>query len=100
METKLNTSPEFSPGQIVFLKSNPSTRGAIVEIISGTPEDSVKVFVNNNVQTFYASQLQLEVESEDESSRLTCDEFHAYLTAASNSLTCLINVIFTECCTN
>lgn len=81
METKLNTSTEFSPGQIVFLKSNPSTRGAIVEIISGTPEDSVRVFVNNNVQTFYASQLQPEVESEDEFPRLSCDEFHAYLTA-------------------
>lgn len=81
METKLNISAEFSPGQIVFLKSNPSTRGAIVEIISGTPEDSVKVFVNNKIHTFYASQLQPEVESEDESSRLSCDEFHAYLTA-------------------
>lgn len=81
METKLNTATEFSRGDMVFLKSNPSTRGAIVEIISGTPEDSVKVFVNNNIQTFYASQLQLEVESEDESPRLSCDEFHAYLTA-------------------
>jgi len=81
MEIKLNASTEFSPGQIVTLKSNPSVRGAIVEIISGTPEDSVKVFVDNNVQTFYASQLQVEVQGEDDSPRLSCDEFHAYLTA-------------------
>ncbi len=77
MEKKLNATP----GQIVTLKSNPSVRGAIVEIISGTPEDSVKVFVDNNVQTFYASQLQIEVQGEDDSPRLSCDEFHAYLTA-------------------
>ncbi|MXV76740.1 DEAD/DEAH box helicase [Candidatus Poribacteria bacterium] len=81
METKLNTSVNFSPGQIVFLKSNPSTRGAIVEIIPGTPEDSVRVFVNNSVQTFFASQLQIEVQVEEDSSRISCDEFHAYLTA-------------------
>ncbi len=81
METNANNSIEFSPGQIVFLKSNPSTRGAIVEIISGKPEDSVKVFVNNQVQTFFASQLMLEIQSEDDSPRFSCDEFHAYLTA-------------------
>lgn len=81
METNANNSVEFSPGQIVFLKSNPSTRGAIVEIIPGTPEDSVRVFVNNSVQTFFASQLQIEVQVEDSSHRISCDEFHAYLTA-------------------
>ena len=71
----------FLLGQIVFLKSNPSTRGAIVEIISGKPEDSIKVFVNNQVQTFFASQLMLEIQSEDDTPRFSCDEFHAYLTA-------------------
>lgn len=81
METKLNTSTEFSPGQIVVLKSDSSTRGAIVEIISGTPEDSVKVFVNNSVQTFFVSQLQIEEQDEHDSQHISCDEFHAYLTA-------------------
>ncbi len=81
METELNSSTVFSPGQIVFLKSNPSTRGAIVEIISGTPEDSVRVFVNNSVQTFYISQLQIEEQEEPDSQHIACDEFHAYLTA-------------------
>ena len=81
METKLKTSVNFSPGQIVFLKSDPSKRGAIVEIIPGTPEDSIKVFVNNDFQTFFASQLEIQVQVEEDSSRISCDEFHAHLTA-------------------
>ncbi len=81
METNDIKSIEFSPGQIVYLKSDPSIRGAIVEIISGNPVNSVKVFVNNKVQTFFASQLRLEVETEEESLQLSCEGFHAYLTA-------------------
>lgn len=75
-----NPSPEFAPGQIAFLKSNPSTRGAVVAVLPGTPEDRINVFVNGNIQTFYASQLQVEVQSHDSHS-FSCDEFHAYLTA-------------------
>ena len=75
-----NPSTEFVPGQIVFLKSNPSTRGAVVEVLSGNPENRINVFVDGNVQTFYASQLQIEVQSDD-SRTYSCDEFHAYLTA-------------------
>ena len=81
METNDDQFTEFSLGQIVYLKSNPSTPGAVVEIVPGTPEDSIKVLINNRVQTFFASQLQLELDSEEESQRLSCDEFHAYLTA-------------------
>ena len=81
METKLKTTVDFSPGQIVFLKSDPSKRGAIVEIIPGTPEDNIKVLVNNDFQTFFASQLEIEVQVEEDSSRISCDEFHAHLTA-------------------
>ena len=81
METELNTSTEFSPGQIVFLKSNPSTRGAVVAVLPGTPEDRINVFVDGEVKTYFASQLQVEIQSEDDSPRFSCDEFHAYLTA-------------------
>ena len=75
-----NPSSEFAPGQIVFLKSNPSTRGAVMAVLPGNPEDRINVFVDGNVQTFYASQLQVEIQSDD-SHRFSCDEFHAYLTA-------------------
>ncbi len=74
-----NPSPEFAPGQIVFLKADPSTRGAVVAVSPGTPEDRINVFVDGNVHTFYPSQLQLEVR--DDSRVFSCDEFHAYLTA-------------------
>ena len=81
METNVNQSTEFSPGQIVFLKSNPSTRGAVVAVLPGDPENKINVFVDGTVQSFFASQLQVEVQSKDDSPNLSCDEFHAYLTA-------------------
>ena len=79
MNNLLNPSQEFAPGQIVFLKADPSTRGAVVAILPGTPENRINVFVDGNVHTFYPSQLQLEVQ--DDSRVFSCDDFHAYLTA-------------------
>ena len=79
MNNPLNPSQEFAPGQIVFLKADPSTRGAVVAVLPGTPENRINVFVDGNVHTFYPSQLQLEVP--DESLAFSCDDFHAYLTA-------------------
>ena len=80
MNNTSNPSPEFAPGQIVFLKADPSTRGAVVAILPGTPENRINVFVNGSIQSFYPSQLQIEVQKDDSRS-LSCDEFHAYLTA-------------------
>ena len=79
MNMSRNPSLEFIPGQIVFLKADPSTRGAIVAVLPGTPENRINVFVDGNVHTFYPSQLQLEVQ--DDSRVFSCDDFHAYLTA-------------------
>lgn len=81
METNDNQSIDFSPGQIVCLKSNPSTRGAVVAVLPSTPENRINVFVDGEIQTFYASQLQPDIQSEDDTTRFSCDEFHAYLTA-------------------
>ena len=74
-----NPSSEFALGQIVFLKADPSTRGAVVAVLPGTPENRINVFVDGNVHTFYPSQLQLEIQ--DDSRVFSCDDFHAYLTA-------------------
>ena len=49
---------EFAQGQIVCLVSDPSIRGAVVEVLPGTTEDRIKVFVDGSIQTYYASQLQ------------------------------------------
>ena len=77
-----NLSTEFVPGQIVFLKSNPEIRGVVMSVSPGTPEDRINVFADGRPQTFYASQLQAEVEiNVDDSQHLSCDTFHAYLTA-------------------
>ena len=81
MDSRPNHSQEFSPGQIVALRSDPSVRGAVVSVTPATPENRVGVFVDGNVQTFYASQLQVETERDDELQNLTCDRFHAFLTA-------------------
>ncbi len=72
---------EFSPGQIVFLQSNPELKGAVVSVLPGGPEDRVRVFVNGNVQTYYASQLQADDQSDKDFQLLSQDRFHAYLTA-------------------
>ena len=74
-------SLEFSPGQIVFLKSDPSVRGAVVGVLPGTPENRFNVFIDGNIQPFYASQLQLDQQSGEDFQHLSRDEFHAYLTA-------------------
>lgn len=72
---------EFEPGQIVYLKSNPNIRGAIVTVLPGKPENRYKVFIENETQTYYGSQLKAEELRGEESHFLPCDQFHAYLTA-------------------
>ncbi|MEA3544567.1 MAG: SNF2-related protein, partial [Thermodesulfobacteriota bacterium] len=72
---------EFEPGQIVVVKSSPSSRGVVVSVLPGKPENRFNVFLDGQMQTFYASQIQLEDASEESAEVLSCDQFHAYLTA-------------------
>ena len=72
---------EVQLGQIVFVKSNPSNRGAVVAVLPGKPEKRFKVFIDGLTQTFYESQLQAEDQHEVKEKPLPCDQFHAYLTA-------------------
>lgn len=76
-----NHDDEFEPGQIVFIKSNPTIRGAVISVLPGKPENRFKVFVSNETKTYYASQLQVEDLRDDEVRSLPCEQFHAYLTA-------------------
>ena len=71
----------FVPGQIVVLKSDSSVKGAVVEVLPGEDESRVKVFVDGSVQTYYASQLQVEERPADGFQPLSRDLFHAHLTA-------------------
>ena len=72
---------EFNPGQPVLLKSDPSNTGAVLEVIPGEPENRVRVLLNGNSQTFYASQLETRDQKESTPRQITVDQFHAYLTA-------------------
>ena len=72
---------EFSPGQIVTLKADPAIQGAVIEVLPGQPENRIKVFVEGNIQTYYASQLDVEDSLDDETEYLSCEQFHAFLTA-------------------
>jgi len=76
-----NQAAEFELGQIVFLKSNPEIKGAIVSIIPGKPENRYGVFTDGQTQTFYASQLQREERKDNDFTILPCHKFHSYLTA-------------------
>lgn len=59
MNNTPNPSPKFTPGQIVFLKADPSVRGAVVTVVPGTPESRINVFADRKIQSFRASQLQI-----------------------------------------
>lgn len=71
----------LEPGQIVFLKTNPAIRGAIVGIIPGNPEARYHVFINGETQIFYASQIQLKSKDKESLQFLPCHQFNCYLTA-------------------
>ena len=75
-----SSQTEFAQGQIVCLASDPSIRGAVVEVLPGTTEDRIKVFVYGSIQTYYASQLQAD-DQDDGILPLSSAQFHAYLTA-------------------
>ena len=49
-------------------------------MLPSVPENRVSVWIDGKSQTFYPSQLQLEMQTDDSGS-FSCDEFHAYLTA-------------------
>lgn len=74
-------STDFQPGQIVLVKSDRSRRGAVLSVIIGTPENRIQVFVDGQVQTFYASQLEVAESSKKCETFSSCEQFHAHLSA-------------------
>ena len=77
----MGNQTEFSLGQIVAVKSAPSVRGAVVEVVPGEGEHRVRVFVGQAIQTYFASQLRAEDQPDDDVQMLSCEAFHACLTA-------------------
>ena len=64
MNTLPNPPSQFTPGQIVFLKADPSIRGAVVAVFPSTPESRINVFAGGKIQSFHASQLQVSAASD------------------------------------
>ena len=72
---------EFEPGDLVFLKSNPAIKGAVISVLPGQPENRFNVFVDNKKHIFYASQLQALDQHDDDTQFVSGEQFHAHLTA-------------------
>lgn len=72
---------EYSPGQMVYQKANPDIKGIVSEVIEGEPENRFKVFINNQIQVFYSSQLNAETQVSKEIEKISYEQFHSYLTA-------------------
>jgi superfamily II DNA or RNA helicase len=79
----MNSTGVYSPapGDLVALASDRSTRGAVVGVLAGEPENRVQVFMDGNVRTLYASQLVRAAQESDTFQTATADEFRARLTA-------------------
>lgn len=64
ISSKLQDS-EFALGTVVALKSNPSAIGAIVQVFEQKPENRYGVLINNKICSYYKSQLQCVISSDE-----------------------------------
>lgn len=74
-------SAKFAIGQIVYPKSNPDTKGAVIDILPGQPENRLKVFISGETIIYYESQLEIANRDDNHAQSLSCDQFHSHLTA-------------------
>lgn len=72
---------KFETGQVVVLKSDRGTTGAIIGITEGYPETRYQVFTTAGLQTYYESQLE-SVETQEALEKVDAERFHAGLTAS------------------
>jgi len=78
---QLSANTEYEKGQIVCIKADPNIQGVIVSIIPGVPENRYEVFLNNEIRTYYASQLKAKEVTQEKTEIFSSELFHAYLTA-------------------
>jgi ATP-dependent helicase HepA len=83
MHNTLSISPttEFTIGQLVALRSDPTRVGAIINISPGTSENRYRVFLDNTPSMYYASQLQPHELPSPSFAITPLQVFHAYMTA-------------------
>lgn len=74
------TSGQFSPGDVVRLKAQPTITGAVVTHLPGDPEDRYQLFHNSSITTYYASQIEPAIAALARVS-VSPNAFHAALSA-------------------
>jgi ERCC4-related helicase len=78
-DTPAGENHSFKTGDMVIPLATPDKTGMVSNVIPGSPEDTIQVFIDSKIQPYYASQLRLSAETETET--LTSERFFAYLTA-------------------
>ena len=73
--------PQFTQGQLVLLKSDRNTSGAIIAIMEGIPENRYQVFTVAGIQTYYESQL-ISADDQEEWETVDSERFNAGITAS------------------
>jgi hypothetical protein len=68
---------KFEQGQVVVLKSDRGTTGAIIGITEGYPETRYQVFTITGLQTYYESQIE-SVETQDNLEKVDAERLETY----------------------
>jgi ATP-dependent helicase HepA len=71
----------FDVGQVITLRSDPSSSGVITQIHLSDDENRYSVFINNEIKSYYESQITALEKKEAGLVKLPLNEFHAQLTA-------------------
>jgi len=79
INTETEDNQKYKPGQMVVLRSDSSKFGPVISIQQGSPEDIVQVFIENTIQTYYPSQLDIYAAKAPQI--LSSERFHAYRSA-------------------
>lgn len=77
----MSDSSVFQPGQLVRLKSQPDSCGAVIAVNDTGPEIQYSVLLDGKSRTFFGSQLIAEDQDSDTTTNLSADECRALLTA-------------------
>lgn len=77
----MTDSSAFQPGQLVRLKSQPDSCGAVLSENSSGPEVQYTVLLDGKTRVFFESQLVADEQVAVETERLSADECRAHLTA-------------------
>jgi superfamily II DNA or RNA helicase len=76
-----NQTQEFQIGSLVQLKSNPEIKGAVIAVAKGEHGSKYTVFHDNATHDYYSSQITLANTSHKTEQTLSCDQFHAHISA-------------------